>query len=309
MHGACRLQTREDTSLDDRVCCVLGLHVATLETMFTRVMLATDFSTPSTTAAIAAFQLAHAFGAEATLTHVVGSSSPFSKEDAGEALAALQEERFGTTVAVERLVLEAERPSHAICTAAEEKKTDLIVAGRHGEHRLAERFIGTTTERIARHAPCSVYVAHPTRREQPVMFKHIVVASDLSDHAISAVKAAGELALKFEAYVTLTHVFDLFPAMELLQEPYDLHTDDSFRGILSDKLENLRKQHLSNVPAEARVLRDKSTVAGLCDLASDVEADLLVAGTHGLSGVTRLLLGSVAERLIRHAPCSVLITR
>jgi nucleotide-binding universal stress UspA family protein len=277
--------------------------------MFKRVMLATDFSTPAMTAATAALQLAKAFEGHITLAHVARPGGPLSAAGTADALEILHEEHFRSAPDVERLVLEAERPPYAICDAAKEANTDLIVAGRHGEHGLAERLIGTTTERIARHAPCSVYVSHPTRREQPVMLKHIIVATDLSEHAVAAVRTAAALARKFDAYVTIAHVFDLVPAVELLQEPYDLHGDTSFHGILTDKLEELRKEHLEGMPAGVKVLRGKSTLKTLCQLASDEEADLLIAGTHGLTGVPRFLLGSVAERLIRHAPCSVLITR
>ncbi len=277
--------------------------------MFQRVMLATDFSQPSMMAATAALQLANAFDGRVTLAHVVQPSAALDAAQGRDALGVLHDERFNSARDVHRLVLESDRPAYAICDAAKERNTELIVAGRHGEHNLTERLIGTTTERIARHAPCSVYVAHPGRREQPVMLKHIVVATDLSEHASSAVQAAAALAKKFDVFVTLTHVFDFFPAVELLQEPYDLHADKSFRGILGDKLGAQRKEYLSDIPADTKVLRDKSTVTALCDLASDVEADLLIAGTHGLTGVPRFLLGSVAEKLIRHAPCSVLVTR
>ncbi len=277
--------------------------------MFSHMLLATDFSPPAMMAATATLQLAKAFEARLTLAHVAHPTGTLSTAQAHEAVGVLHDERFGSAGEVDRLVLTADRAAYAICEAANERGVDLIVAGRHGEHGLAERLIGTTTERIARHAPCSVYVCHPARREQPVMFKHIIVATDLSEHATSALVAARLLAAHFDAYVTLAHVFDFFPAMELLQEPYDLHADASYRGILQDKLEETRKKHLDRVPAEVKILRDKSTVTALCQLASDTSADLLIAGTHGLTGVPRLLLGSVAERLIRHAPCSVLVTR
>lgn len=277
--------------------------------MFSRVMLATDFSVPAMQAATAARQLASAFGGRVTLAHAVSAAGPLSVTDADEALATLQVERFANLAGVERLVIEDDRAAYGICEAAKKRDTDLIVAGRHGEHGLAERFIGSTTERIARHAPCSVYVCHPARREQPVMIKHIIAATDLSEHAEPAVAAAAALAGKLDAWVTLVHVYDLLPAVELLQEPYDLHPDNSFRAVLGDKLDKVRDARLEGIPSDTLVLRNKSTVTALCDLASDKEADLIVLGTHGLTGVTRFLLGSVAERVIRHAPCSVLVVR
>lgn len=276
--------------------------------MFKRLMLATDFSVPAMMAATAAQQIAKAFDAAVTLTHVAPPTG-LTEEEGAEALAVLHEAQFHSLSQVERLLLHAERAPYAICDAAKKRAVDLIVAGRHGEHGLAERLIGTTTERIARHAPCSVYVSHPARQDQPVMLKHIVAACDFSGNAQPALIAAANMARQFGAYVSLVHVFDLLPGVELLQEPYALHPDTTFTAMLTDKLEEQRKQHFEGLPAEVRVLRHKSTVTALCDLASDVEADLIIAGTHGLTGLPRFLLGSVAERLIRHAPCSVLVVR
>lgn len=277
--------------------------------IFSRVMLATDFSVPGLHAATAARQLATAFGGQVTLAHAVAEAGPLSEPEADEALATLQVERFANMEGVERLVVKNDRAAYGICEAAKTRKSDLIVAGRHGEHGLADRFIGSTTERIARHAPCSVYVCHPARHEQPVMIKHIIAATDLSEYAEPAVTTAAALAVKFGAWVSLVHVYDLVPAVELLQEPYELHPDHSFQTILGDKLEKVRAKHLDGIPADTTVVRNKSTTAALCDLASNKEADLIVLGTHGLTGVTRFLLGSVAERVIRHAPCSVLVVR
>lgn len=277
--------------------------------MLSHIMVATDFSPPARIAVDAARDLAGRFESKVTLAHVSDAESPVQRADADHALRAIGEERLGNVSQVGAELLEGDRPFVALCEAAEEMKADLIVAGRHGEHNLAERFIGTTTERIARHAKCSVLSVHPATREPLVMLKNILVGTDLSEHALGAVRTAGEIARRFDAHITLAHAYDLFPAVELLQEPYDLHPDHSFEGIITDKLEALRKAELDGVPVDVRVIRDKSTVRALCNLASDEEAGLVVLGTHGLAGIERLLLGSVAERVIRHAPCSVMVVR
>lgn len=277
--------------------------------MLSHIMVATDFSPPAMIAVGAARDLASRFESKVTLAHVSSSDTAILRADADHALRAIGEEKLGNVKEVSAELLEGDRPSYVICEAAKEMGVELIVAGRHGEHKLAERLIGTTTERIARHAPCSVLSVHPATRAPLVMLKSIVIGTDLSEHALQAVRTGAEIARRFDAHVTLVHVYDLFPAVELMQEPYDLHPDHSFEGILNDKLEDLRKAELDKVPVDVRVLRDKSTVRGMCNLASDVEADLIVLGTHGLAGIERLLLGSVAERVIRHAPCSVMVVR
>ena len=71
----------------------------------------------------------------------------------------------------------------------------------------------------------------------------------------------------------------------------------------------VRWARLAGLVANTKLIRDKSTVRALCDNADLDKVDMLVVGTHGLTGLRRLLIGSIAERMVRHAPCSVLVAR
>jgi nucleotide-binding universal stress UspA family protein len=282
--------------------------------MFSHLMLATDFSLPAHMAAGFTHELASSFPARVTLAHVCAPGGPFDEAAARQSLELLRAERFADVAQVEIATPKGDAAAYALAELARARDVDLIVAGRHGAHAISERLIGTVTERVVRHAPCSVLVVQPAGRERLVMVKHIMVATDFSTHARSAVRTAATLARRLGAFVTLAHVYDLFPTTELLNEPYAGHSDHSFEGMLRDKLEQLRKDELDGVPAEVQVLRDKSTVRAITNFVtsnfvSDRQVDLLVVGTHGLTGLSRLLLGSVAERLVRHAQCSVLVTR
>jgi nucleotide-binding universal stress UspA family protein len=136
-------------------------------------------------------------------------------------------------------------------------------------------------------------VVHPAQREALTSLKHIVVGSDFSELSAPAIDAAAEVARLFEARVTLMHVYDVIPPVPVLE----------------DELEKLRASRLDGVPSAVKVLRDKSTVTALCEWADDHEVDLIALGTHGRTGAARLLLGSVAERTVRHAPCAVLVVK
>ncbi|MEQ9322520.1 MAG: universal stress protein [Polyangiaceae bacterium] len=274
--------------------------------MFKHILLATDFSKSALLAAGAAHDIAKKLGAKVTLMNVVAPGT-----DGGVALRqgyleVLRNERFGDLDAGV-VAVESDRASFAICERAGELGADLIVAGRHGEHTLTEKLIGSTTERIARYAPCSVFVAQPTRRDPLVLLEHVLVGTDFSDESAPAVETASGIAKAFGAGVTLMHVYDIFPPLELLLGPES--GNGQFRALLEDKLEETRRKHLDGVPGDTALLRDKSTVTAMCDWADDHHVDLVVLGTHGLTGLPRLLLGSVAERVIRHAPCSALVIR
>lgn len=274
--------------------------------MFKHILLATDFSKSALLAAGAAHDLAKQLGAKVTLVNVVAPESEGGVDQRRAFLEVLREERFGDLEA-DVLALESDRASFAICNQAKELGADLIVAGRHGEHTLTEKLIGSTTERIARFAPCSVFVAHPTQRDPLLLLKHVLVGTDFSEESAPAAEVASGIAKAFESGVTLMHVYDIFPPVELLQGPKS--EDGNFRALLENKLEQTRKKYFERVPGDWELLRDKSTVTAMCDWADDHEVDLIVLGTHGLTGLRRLLLGSIAERVVRHAPCSALVVR
>ena len=139
----------------------------------------------------------------------------------------------------------------------------------------------------------------------------IVVAIDFSEHSRRALVEAIGLAKKFDAELHLIHCFQIYPIGAAA--PYDVMLppdlgrtiEEAARGQLSEwrseaSAQKVRAQmHLSaNVAAE-----------GIAELAKALGADLIVMGTRGLSGLKHVLLGSVAERTIRLAPCPVLTVK
>jgi nucleotide-binding universal stress UspA family protein len=276
--------------------------------MFKHIMLATDFSPSAMWAANTARALARALGAKLTLAHGFDPEQR-SYDEAHDFLTVLRDEHFDADASVDLCATPHRRPDAAICIEADLRKVDLVVLGRHGQHGMAERLLGTVTERVVRHAPCSVWVTHPAQSERVVLTKKIVVGVDLSAESELAVDVGAVLARQLESWVTLLHVYDILPPLDLLREPYIDDVDHDFASRLSDKLETMRKERLGDLPAGHRVLRDKSTVTAICDYAGNENTDLVVLGTHGFTGVRRLLIGSVAERVLRHAPCSVLVVR
>ncbi len=272
--------------------------------MFRHVMLSTDFSPPSVFAAHAAATIALRVGAKVTLAHVHGPDDDVAPREEG--LRLLAEERFAQLEDVDLKLIEGEHADVALAVVAKDVGADLLVAARHGEHRLDERLLGSTTERLVRHAPCSVLVVHPARRERIELMKHVMVGTDFSPSAKVALDMAKGIAGAFEAWVTLVHVWDIVPT-ELLEEP--LKPGEGPHDFLDRKLAEVQHEVLGEASTERLLIRDKSPVVTLCDEAGDRDVDLLVVGTHGRTGLGRLLLGSVAERVVRHAPCSVLVTR
>ncbi|MEZ4216014.1 MAG: universal stress protein [Myxococcota bacterium] len=140
--------------------------------------------------------------------------------------------------------------------------------------------------------------------------KHIVVATDFSDTAELALDRAIELARHFDAELHVTHVFALpVPAVGV----YDFAIPES--GIREARESALRRLEGAAQKAVAAGVRTHThlvatpTETGISDVAREVGAEMIVVGTHGHTGLKHVLLGSVAERVVRHAPCSVLVVR
>jgi nucleotide-binding universal stress UspA family protein len=136
----------------------------------------------------------------------------------------------------------------------------------------------------------------------------VVVATDFSSASLAAIDAAAWLAGRAPLEVHLVHVFDDSVPVPLAQGGFE--GDDETRRRLWEALSGIRAERFPDNPRVATaVLTARSAVDGLCAYAAQHAAGLMVVGTHGRTGISRLLIGSVAERVVRQAPCSVLCVR
>jgi universal stress protein A len=138
--------------------------------------------------------------------------------------------------------------------------------------------------------------------------RHILVPVDFSDDSQAVVDRAVELARVSRASLTLYHVHE--PARAPSGE-YDASVDRLELARLEAEEEQLRKWAVSLRPRvdAGFLMQSGSPWECIVHQAATSSADLIVMGTHGRSGVKRLFLGSVAERVVQHAPCSVMVVR
>lgn len=145
--------------------------------------------------------------------------------------------------------------------------------------------------------------------------KHIVVATDLSEASVAALREAGEQALQHAARLTVLHAYDPTPWVPPAMVPnparayasISAEMKEAIEGGLERRCQESLPEGLQNVK---RVAHESTGPArGVCDYAKEAGADLLIVGTHGRTGVGRALLGSVAEQIVRHAPCNVMVVR
>lgn len=142
-------------------------------------------------------------------------------------------------------------------------------------------------------------------------FRKILVPVDFSTHSVEAVRYAADLSRRYEAAVTVAHAYQ--PAEQAFPDGYLLYKAAEQAGAVS-----ALEQQLAAAGAEAQVagaLRVETTLleggapAAIVRFAEQTAQDLIVMGTHGRTGFKHAILGSVAEKVVRTAPCPVLTVR
>jgi nucleotide-binding universal stress UspA family protein len=138
---------------------------------------------------------------------------------------------------------------------------------------------------------------------------HIIAPTDFSEHSQQAIQYARELAQTFGATLVLLHVVELPPS------PIEGLPPSQLGGTLLEDLEQQATSNLAQVLAkEAEVTVVRRVVVGIpyrriVEVAEAEKVDLIVMATHGRTGFSHLFMGSVAERVVRTAPCPVLTIR
>ena len=142
----------------------------------------------------------------------------------------------------------------------------------------------------------------------PLKIKRILVPVDFSVHSIKALETALSLAQTFDADITLVHIVEqiIYPG-DWMYPPIAM-TDfaSEQREQISAKLKALAKDSNARTHEVVRLGRAWQEVV---EVAKERKADLIVLATHGYTGLRHVLLGSVAEKILRHAPCPVLSIR
>ena len=236
------------------------------------------------------------------------------------------------------------RPGSKLCDIATSWSADLIIVGRRGRSGLGELLLGSVSNYVMHHAPCSVFVVHPkggveigakplrheaqasagVNLEAQTTPKRILVPVDKSDISEEAIKEAVVLAKAYGAELRLLHVLvdnePGSPKMVLFNSSQYMIQHNNF--LINQYQQEWNKyvndwwvwleSHTTDIHAEG-VTVSCDVLQGLtgpriCEVAKDWRADLIVMGCRGLSGFRELLIGSTSYYVSHRAPCSVWIT-
>jgi nucleotide-binding universal stress UspA family protein len=295
------------------------------------ILVPIDFSKMSLRAIQIAMQLARRFTASIHLAHVrqfnyaadfvtpAPPAVPFtmmSYDQDGDRTALKQLRKVGSEFGVPPAnchVLNGAPPFDEICRLAQIMPADLIVMPTHGRTGLKHVFLGSTAERIVQHSPCPVLVTRGSalRPEGAMRYsiKTILVPVDFSSCSREGVRYAIAFAKQFGAKITLVHATYLgYIYSSEGTAIYDIpRMQKAARKSAERKMRELvRSVKFGSVKFEA-AFTEGSPVIDICASAKDHDFDLIITSTHGFTGFKHVLIGSIAEQIVRHAPCSVLV--
>ena len=197
-------------------------------------------------------------------------------------------------------------PFDGIMEAAADQRPDLIVIGTHGHSRFSRLLMGSTAEKVLRHAPCSVLTVRAgTPIPEDGQFRKILVPVDFSESASVGLDGARAIRAD-ESTLYLVHVVDPAPPMYLagnVSSYFELDPD------LKNRIEKNLRTWSGDIPGSKIVITEGNPALEVARISEDLGVDLVVMSTDGLTGAEHLLVGSVTERVGRFAPVPVLAMR
>lgn len=291
---------------------------------FRTILVPTDFSAHAHAAIELARTLAHTGGGAVHLLHAyevpLGTISPYGVALPDGLLAQVRDAAARRLEKAAHGFVEAKvscethvahgPAADAITEAAQRLHADLVVMGTRGLSGWKHALLGSVAERTVRSSPCPVLTFRtPDRAEGGSVghFRKLLVPLDFSKHSDAALALAIELASEHAAEVHLLHAYELPAAVTMaygVAIPQAVW--DGVQEAALARLEEGRKRlEAAGIRGTTHLVTGPAADA-IAQAAESVAADLIVMGTRGLTGLKHVLLGSVAERTIRTAPCPVL---
>lgn len=297
-----------------------------------RILVPTDFSDRAERALPHALWLAEEFGAEIHLLHamVLHGDDPGGAEagerafpDLGEAYDRLrswatrrmEESAADLDRSRVRVVRAQERGIAAAPTIVEyanDHDVDVVAMATHGRRGVRRMLLGSVTEEVLRTAGCPVLTVRPDGADRaggPP--EKILVPVDFSEHSDLALASAGALARRFGAELDVLHVI-----AELgVPDPYfaDAAELRALTRAARDRVPEALAERVDevigdDVPTSSH-MEVGTPAAAIPEFAGERGSDMIVVGSHGRTGMERVFLGSVAEGVVRRAPCPVLTVK
>jgi nucleotide-binding universal stress UspA family protein len=285
------------------------------------ILCPTDLTADSDEALRYAIALSRAYNAELILLHCYsigdGIAIEGAQEEAADAIRAALQKHSGSADLSEldwkSLVITCDDTGEAIAREAARYKVDLIVMrSRRRPHRAA--LLGSTAESVSRTAPCPVLVMHTDERDwvtgsdTRIELKRVLVAYDFSDDSELALNYALFFAREYQSELHLLHVLPPSTVNESEISWYPMGREGAYHKAAHRLQKAISPEaHLwcdiKHAVSEGQPYRE------ILNYAEKNKIDLICLGAHGAGFGMRALFGSNVDRVLRQAPCPVLVTR
>lgn len=276
-----------------------------------KLLVASDLSLRSEVALQRAVVLAEQLQAQITLLHVVDNELPLGlktayMQDANsvlqESLAQMQKGNSAVDV-----VVRVGDPFQTISEVANEIQADLIVVGSYRRQILKDTFVGTTAERVIRMSGRPVLMVN---RKPEKLYKKTLLAVDLSPISEQVLGNAAKFGLLATTECSLAHAFVAVPQDRMAYAGPDRHlTPEEVEAARKAVLPDLEKLVATQTWSKGKprlILEEGNAIKLIADSVQATGADILVLGVQGYGAVKRLLIGSVASKLLSQVDCDVL---
>lgn len=295
-----------------------------------RILWPTDFSTSAQQALVHAIRWARRFGAEVHALHVIAvdAGDPHDpahyagdaesletrlRERTGEALREVLDAHGTADLATSVAVEAGKAVAPAILRYVGNRGIDLVVMGTHGRRGFRSLLIGSVAEEVMRQTPCPVLaVRQSDPPEVPGELRRLLVPLDFSPQAAGAVRTAKALARIDGGTVRLLHVVEtaILPDFYYAASESLFLAEPEVRAEAARRLEALDRETDGDPPVEVEIeVIGGHAASDIGRRATEWEADLVVLPTHGHEGVERLLLGSVADKVLRTTSVPILVLK
>jgi len=198
------------------------------------------------------------------------------------------------------IILEHGDPVERILSTAKHHHCSMIVSGTASDETLGRVVFGNTVEKLARQCELPLLIV---RKRVFNTYRHAVVATDFSPGSRHALEAA--VALFPHASLTLFHAFEREASSKWQQNTAEIQHADESRATQFVQETIALKGH----PQPKIVTREGEPHIELGKYVDEHKVEVAVLGTHGLTGILRTAIGSVAEKLLSTLPCDVMVVR
>ena len=294
--------------------------------LYKKVLVACDFSQHAKAALARAAEIAKVSHAELIVVHCVSDLSimPTASEIGGpvyDYFAVQDELRRDATINLEKFIQEnaisgiplharvtVGSPHVAIAEMVDQEKIDLVVTGRSGHSGWEQFFLGSTSRGLITRCKCSVLATSDELQEQP---KSILLCTDFSETSRVAANEGLLLAKQLGANLHLLHVIDDGDIPKLMN--FSRFDAETMRNSVREQSEQNLKQFITSLgtddwPIFSHV-RNGIAWKEICQCATEIKVDLVIIGNVGRHGLSGLVLGNTADKVLSHSKLSILAVK